>query len=678
MKCPTCKSDIKYLSKTCNICGYVYTEAMLKRIAHVLEIRKELNGAVERLNNVQSVLGRLNARISGLEGLLSDDFAALTHMPPQKKVSPHAAEKPEVPPESYPKPPPKGQDIEQDINLDTDQDIGQDIPPPKPPTPGRPKWSVPEFKRPELDFELKVGQKWLLIIGIVTIVFGVAYFLKYSFDRGWVGPAGRVALSYLWAISFLVGGELFRRKGLEIFGLYVIGGGIAVLYFSTFAAFDIYHLFDQLIAFGIMVLITSFATVSALRYDSKWLAVLGLIGGFLTPVLLSTGKDNQIALMTYMVVLNLALLTVALYKKWDLLNYLGFVLTYILFTAWTVQHYSISKFWPTILFLNTFYAIYSVVPFAYQFMRVGTGQSSKQLRAFYIISSNSFIAFGFSYAMIKEYASVEWVSVISILYAAVFLAMATQLLKQGKESEKAFIVVIGKAALFLIITIPILFSRHWITIFWCAQSVTLFWLALRFNNKALIYGAYALFALANAKFLLYDYHNVFYLYIDTPYVVSRYTRLIVERYLTSVLVVGISYAFYRISRRVMPHTALTDRTPLVFAVIGGVVLFIVLNVETSAFFGSYLPQGKFAAISVLWSAFAAVLLLRGFVHNNKAMRHVAFGLFLITLFKVFFFDMSRFSTPYRIISFIILGLVLVAASYLYHNYKDQIIKKEPS
>ncbi|MBF0317770.1 MAG: DUF2339 domain-containing protein [Nitrospirae bacterium] len=663
MKCPICKSDVKHLSKTCNICGCVYTEDVLKRIAHVLEIKKELNGAFERLNNIQGVLGRLNARVGGLEELLNDDLVTLTRMAspkaqtkPATVTPPSSEEEREPPPELYPEPPPKDHDISS----------------PKLPPKERLKWSLPDFKKPEMDFELKFGQKWLLTIGIVTIVFGVAYFLKYSFDRGWVGPAGRVALSYLWAISFLVGGELFRRKGLEIFGLYVIGGGIAVLYFSTFAAFSIYHLFDQVVAFGIMVLITAFATVSALRYDSKWLAVLGLIGGFLTPLLLSTGTDNQIALMTYMTALNLALLMVALYKKWDLLNYLGFVLTYILFTAWVVQHYSVSKFWPTILFLNAFYAIYSMIPFAYQFLKSGPGR----LRAFYIISPNSFIAFGFSYPMIKEYASVEWVSVISILYAAVFVAMAAQLLKQGKESEKAFIVVIAKAALFLIITIPILFSRHWITIFWCAQSVTLFWLALRFDSKALTYSSYALFALAIYKFLSYDYQYAFSLYIDSPYVTTKYTNLIVERYITSALVVGISYVFCHLAKKAMPHRAITDRTPVVFAVIGGVMLFIVLNIETSAFFQSYLPQGKFAAISVLWSAFAAALLIRGFVRNNKAMRHVAFGLFLVTLLKVFLFDMSRFSTPYRIISFIILGLVLVAASYLYHNYKDRIIKKE--
>ncbi len=375
MKCPICKTEIEQLSKSCALCGYVYTDEVHKRLTCVFDLKRELNSAVERLNNVQSVLQRLSTRMKSFEELLNDDLIILSRMVAQSAKTASSPVQPSEPKKKTvetPQEPPTQAASTQQKKEPFRQRVG--------------------LKTPDIDFELKVGQRWLLVIGIVTIVFGVAYFLKYSFDRGWVGPAGRVALSYIWAISFLIGGEYFRKKGLEIFGLYVIGGGIAVLYFSTFAGFSIYHLFGQFFAFFVMILITAFATVSSLRYDSKWMAVLGLIGGFLTPMLLSTGTDNQIALMAYMTILNLALLWVAFYKKWDLLNYLGFVFTYVLFTAWVAEHYRVYKFWPTILFLNTFYAIYNVVPFAYQFLRTKAGK----LRAFFIISPNSFIAFAFS------------------------------------------------------------------------------------------------------------------------------------------------------------------------------------------------------------------------------------------------------------------------------------------
>ena len=199
------------------------------------------------------------------------------------------------------------------------------------------------------------------------------------------------------ALSFLVAGDRFRTR-IERFGLSLIGGGIAVLYFSAFAAFQLYHLFDQVPSFAVMVLITVLACVLAIRYDTKWLAVLGLIGGFLTPVLLSTGQDNQIALMTYMAVLNLGLLGVAFYKKWDLLNILGLIFTYLLYSAWYAQHYQEPKFWPAILFLNLFFLIYAFVPFIYQ-VRQGGHSDNREL---VLMGFNAFIAFAFNYAMIRK------------------------------------------------------------------------------------------------------------------------------------------------------------------------------------------------------------------------------------------------------------------------------------
>ncbi len=101
-------------------------------------------------------------------------------------------------------------------------------------------------KNPVSHTEVTFGQKWLLIAGVIITVLGVGWFLKYSFDQNWIGPAGRVALAYLGGIAFLAGGELFRRRDFGIFGLYLIGGGIAILYFATFAAFQIYHLLPNL------------------------------------------------------------------------------------------------------------------------------------------------------------------------------------------------------------------------------------------------------------------------------------------------------------------------------------------------------------------------------------------------------------------------------------------------
>ena len=642
MNCPKCTTPLTKSGRFCVTCGHDFGEEFYTRLKFYFELKDEVEGFSAVQNTLYSGFAKLSLKLQQYEDLLGKELARsagagiLQEQPEAKPVheAPKAAEEPMIA-ASAPQP-----------------------------------VSAYKEERSTSQFEVHLGQKWLLIVGILTMVFGVGYFLKYSFEQGWVGPAGRVAMAYVWGVAFLLAGDRFRKK-IERFGLSLIGGGIAVLYFSAFAAFQIYHLFEQTPSFAIMVMITVLACVLAVRYDTKWLAVLGLVGGFLTPVLLTTGQDNQIALMTYMTILNLGLLGLAFHKKWDLLNILGFVFTYLLYTAWYERHYEAAKFWPAILFLNVFFLIYAFVPFIYQVRK----EKSSGQNEIILMGLNALIAFGYGYSMIKDLYGLVWVSVITVLYACVFLSMATYLFQKGKQSLDLFVVMLAKSMLFLIITVPVLFSRHWITIFWSAQSLALVWMAIKLERKSLALGGYGLLLLTVVKFLIYDYSEVFHLDVIYGFKISGgYTYLIVERYATTILLVAAVFVSATLARTASSGVRVRERgdAPAIFLALG-MVLFIALTVEVSSFFYDYLLQARFAAISVLWTLFSVVLMLLGFRKNAAVLRKIAFGLFLVVVLKVFLFDMSNFSTPYRIISFIILGLMLVGTSYLYYRYKDHII-----
>jgi uncharacterized membrane protein len=279
--------------------------------------------------------------------------------------------------------------------------------------------------------------------------------------------------------------------------------------------------------------------------------------------------------------------------------------------------------------------------------------------------------------MIRGLYSLEWVSVITIFYAVVFLLMASYLFVKGKQEHDAFVILSGKAALFLIITIPVIFSKHWITIFWAAQALTLLWMGIRLSRKSLYLGAYLLLLIAAGKLLLYDYPVVFGFSFDRGSIDHSYTSLILERVITSVFVALATFGFSRVVERsgamILSSTFNIKRESAIPNILLGILLFVVLNMETSSFFHENLLAARFAAISVLWAFFSVALMLRGFRANSPALRKISLGLFLITLIKVFTFDMANISTPYRIISFIILGLMLVGTSYLYYRFKDRIM-----
>lgn len=522
--------------------------------------------------------------------------------------------------------------------------------------------------------EVRFGQKWLLIVGVAMTVLGIGFFLKYAFDQEWVGPAGRIMLGYLAAGAFLGVGDVLRRRLAATFGLYLTGGGIATLYLVTFAAFQLYALLGAPLAFGLMVLVTVVACLLALAYDTQWLAVLGLIGGFLTPVILSTGQDSQVALMSYMVLLNVGILTLAAWKRWQMVNSLGLLCTWLLFSAWFVTSYREAAFWRTMVFLQIFFLIYTFVPFLYYFVH----ETPARLTGLWLTSLNTVIAFGYTYSLVRDYTVLPVVSVVTLAYAGLFFGMATFLVRRHPSHLEPFVLLLAKGLLFLILTVPLLFSGHWITLFWAVQAVVILWAGLRLNRPWLSYGALGLLLLATGKWLTYDYGEVFALYPEGLYYTRGFTALLLERWSTTVVVLGSLFGSAHLLRTTEPQLGEAQSGVMTF-LYGAftALLLLALTIEVSAFFYEHAPQARFAAISVLWTVYSVALMLAGFRWQQVTLRLVSLGLFGITVLKVFFVDMANVSRPFRIISFLVLGLMLIGASSLYYRYRDLLIPSSP-
>lgn len=533
-------------------------------------------------------------------------------------------------------------------------------------------------KRPRVEpdglSELGLGQKGLLIAGIVVLVLGIAYFLKYSFDQGWVTPAGRVAMAFLSGAGLLAGGEFARRQGYRLFGLYLMGGGIATLYFASFASFQVYHLLPQGAAFGVMVVVTALACTLAVIYNTIWLALLGLVGGFATPLLLATGVDAQVPLMGYLTILNLGILALAYYKRWDPLNALGLLFTWGLFGGWFVRFYQHTpeKFWPTLIFLNVFFLIYALVPFVYYLGREGFA-----LRGMGLLGPNAFIAFGFSYAAVTGFAGREWMSVVCVLYALLFIGMATLVQRRsGSRQDPAFVAMVANASVFLVLAIPMLFTGHWITLFWAVEAAVLLWLGTRCESFWLRLMANLLLLVAAGKYFCYDYPANFHLHLLPTRFQDGYWVGLGDRAIAGVVVLGVLLFFAWASRRWLSE-GLIGETARAFlrgsyAALFGLLLFAVLNVEVLAYFNEAAPRACAAAVSVLWTLYSIALMVLGFGWRFGALRFAALALFTLTLVKIFLVDMANASTPFRIVSFMVLGAVMIGASFLYYKYRDRI------
>jgi len=177
----------------------------------------------------------------------------------------------------------------------------------------------------------------------IALVFAAVFFLRYSIDQGWLGPPIRVAIGVLTGVALLVVCDLKAARRYPATANAMDAAAIAILFATFFAAHALWHLIPAAVAFALLALVTAVAVLLSIRRDSPFIAVLGLLGGFATPVLLSTGENRPVPLFSYLLLLNIGLAWVAHRKRWPLLTILTLVFTAIYQWGWVIQFLTASQ-----------------------------------------------------------------------------------------------------------------------------------------------------------------------------------------------------------------------------------------------------------------------------------------------------------------------------------------------
>lgn len=189
-----------------------------------------------------------------------------------------------------------------------------------------------------------MGVKLFAWVGGFALFLAVAFFVKYSFDNNLITPSMRVALGYLVGLGLLVGGVVLKRKAYAVTSQTLCGSGVVILYAVTFAAHARYNLIPSSAAtFALMVLVTATAFLLAVRLDAVAVAILGLLGGFLTPPLVSTGVDRPLGLFGYVAILDVGLAALAFRKRWHFLLVLAALGTVLTQLGWAHEFFQVDK-----------------------------------------------------------------------------------------------------------------------------------------------------------------------------------------------------------------------------------------------------------------------------------------------------------------------------------------------
>ena len=537
--------------------------------------------------------------------------------------------------------------------------------------------------------EQRIGSQLFNRVGIVAVLFAMAWFLKWAFDRNWIGPSVRIAVGLIAAAALILWSERFRHKSFLAFSytLKALGSGIA--YLTLWASFNVYHLFAAPIAFLLMVAVTVTNAYLAWQQDSEVLAAYALLGGIITPGLLSNGEDHEFFLFGYLLLLSLGVLRLVGQRSWFRLAVGVFLGTAAYFFAWFFEFYHPPLLAYTSVFVASFFVVFSAAPLLV--LRLMGGESASPTDRVFLIAAPVAIA---SVAAIEVYSLVsqpqqEWVRVwiaLTLTVASIALSRLAvpwprtdSVERNVSASQELYATHEAIAVFFFALAIWFHFTGYLITLGWLAEALALVGIAFwrpRPGRRAL---AIAVILLCFASALVLEVSDPRLQPVEVILNAHFATYLVALMVFAFAVWLGVLGGKRTAEGRgdVLSWSGLAGLATIAFNVVAlWAVAFEIHHYWTcgARLSGNLcrvvdphdLVYSQFA-YSGWFIAYGATLMAAGFVARSAFVRWQSLVLLALAIAKVFLFDASQLSQGYRVMSFLALGVVLLAISFAYQR-----------
>lgn len=519
------------------------------------------------------------------------------------------------------------------------------------------------------DWEWLLGGNWLARIGILALIFGIGFFLKLAFDNDWIGETARLVLGSAAGMLMVGGGEFWSRR-YPAWAQAVTGGGVAILYLSLFAAYVLYDLIAPVPALVLASFVTAAAAGLAIRYESRAVAVLALLGGFATPLLLAERLADQWVLPTYVVVLDLGVLAIAFYRDWRWITFLALVGSLVLFGFWN------DEFGPGLILAQ---AGITVVFLIFAGASVLTclrrnGDPDPLDWALIVLNAAAYLAISYQLMFDPQRA---WMGGFTLALAVFYALIGFG--TRHRYPEKALLsgVHTGIAIALLTIAIPVQFEGAWVTTAWTIEASLLVRISYVRSRPRLRWAAGAIFAVVVLKLVVFDFAaddwRELYSGPDRSYhPVANWHFLAF-----AAAVAGMYGSALLIRSRQGDEPRRSDsrfqRALLVAA--NGLTVFALSVQIVDAFDRGYFAvdpdiaaQVASLSLSGLWAVYAAVFIVLGTALRTYWLRAGGLGLLAVPVVKLFVYDAFELAQAYRVAAFIGLGVMLIAGGFLYQRY----------
>jgi hypothetical protein len=359
---------------------------------------------------------------------------------------------------------------------------------------------VAQKRMKQNQIEMKIGLNWVNKIGILLILFGVAAASKYTYST-WFNDYMKGIVFFLLGGLLLVGGEWSYRKAKYVFATGLLGGGVSVLYGAIFYSYfllDIIHIGTGLI---LSIIVTCTAILLSLRYHSKTICSLGLVGGYLPlfSYIFAFGLSGSYfyAAMGYLFLLNLSILIISLWKTWSVVHYISFLfhlpaLFYLVFHAPSVE---ISMIYSVLTFM-----MYLVVVLAYPF----THRLPLKIWDIALLSLNTLFSCLILYFLFDKANLNDYRGLLALVFCLVYIGLGQFMEKVMSQEKYTMILFYATSLTFAVLMIPFQFGVQWLSLGWLIEGIILMIYGFRSQMKTLELAGWGIFTLCISSFFLFD------------------------------------------------------------------------------------------------------------------------------------------------------------------------------
>lgn len=376
------------------------------------------------------------------------------------------------------------------------QQLQELLPPAEKPAAAPPPTPPPGLL-PNPSLENLIGLRLIHLIGIIVLVVGLSLGVKYAIDANLISEKMRILLTYL-AGGVLLFFSMRLKKTLPGFSAILFSGAMASVYFTTYAAFVYYAMLSFVLTFVLMALFTLYTTFEAIRYNRQEIALLGLVGAYGIPFLISPNNGAPELLFLYIAIINTGILVLSIKKAWSLMGRLAQAITWLLFLAWLVMQEVMQLKGTATVYMSVFFLLFFFNALSPKLLRK---ESLKTAHSYQLLFNN--LAFSLAALFVFGHSFQNATLAFIALFLSFFVALQAVLFAYWKEYFTRNTLAYYAFSLFVLFI-----GFHWsgimVTLLWLLTAVVLFVVGVRRRSVVLRMTSITLMGVTLLKLVLLD------------------------------------------------------------------------------------------------------------------------------------------------------------------------------